>query len=124
MDEQNNPQKEQDAILITFDHYNRVMFLNLKERGVILTALFEHYADGEINPDGDCKDMSRETWLVLDAIIGQVDRYLAIKKIKSKAGKLGGAPKGNQNASKQAKTSKNKQKQPEPDDDDTDNPFI
>lgn len=103
MDKQTEQIKQQNMIPITFDHYNRVMCLDLEERGVVITALFEHYADGAINPDGDCIDMSRETWLVLDAIIGQIDRYLAVSKIRSKAGKLGGIKSGESRRKAKAK---------------------
>ena len=87
-------EKVQDAILITFDHRDRIFSLSLEERGVILTALYEHYMDGGINPDGDCCDMATNTWLVLDTIVGQVDRYLKTSKIRSIAGKLGGINSG------------------------------
>ena len=95
--------KEQDAILITFDHHNRILCLDVEERGVLLTALYEHYAAGGIDPDGECKDMSRETYLVLDAMIGQIDRYLAKSKIRSKAGKLGGIASGKSRREAKAK---------------------
>ena len=42
-----------------------------------------------------------------------IDRDREYKELKSRAGKRGGAPVGNSNASKQAETSKNKQKQTE-----------
>jgi len=102
-------QKEQDAILITFDHHNRILCLDMEERGVLLTAIYEHYAAGGIDPDGECKNMSRETYLVLDSMVGQVDRYLAVSKIRSKAGKLGGIASGR--SRREANRTKTKQKQ-------------
>jgi len=101
----NSDQKEkiQNGFLITFDHRSRLKVLSMRDRGLVFTALFEHYQDGQINPEGECANLSEKAFLVLDAIVGQIDRYLKLGKIRSKAGQLGGAPKGNQNARKTSK---------------------
>jgi len=92
--------KKRDAIPLSFDHYGRIMRLSLKERGVVMTALFEHFVTGQVNPAGDCANMNDKCWLVFDAMVGQVDRFTAISAARSEAGKKGGAPTGNKNAAR------------------------
>jgi len=101
-DQQKRAPKDQDAILIAFDHRERLLCLTIEQRGILITALYEHYCDGEIKPGGECKEVFEDPllWVVLDGFVKQSDRYLKRSNIRSIAGKMGGAPKGNQNAKK------------------------
>lgn len=59
------------------------------------------------------KTTKHNNMMFLNQVYEQIDlakaKYAHIKKIRSSAGKRGGAPKGNQNARKTSKTSKNNQ---------------
>ena len=98
---------EKKAFLMYSDYEEHFSLLSLEDRGTLITAIFE-YNRTRVMPElqGMVKMAFSFIKLVLDRDANKWDE----KKVKrSEAGKKGGAPKGNSNAQKQAKTTKNKQ---------------
>lgn len=85
--------------------------LTPEEVGILTLAAMEYTRDGVV-PKLETRDLR----IVWKSMKGTIDRTMADQEAQSaqnsENGKKGGAPKGNQNATKQPKTSENNQKQP------------
>jgi len=84
-------------IPIYFDNENALRLLNDSDRGQLLLALID-YAKNKNIPD----TLSPASMMAFMLMSGAADRYARYYASNSANGKKGGAPKGNQNASKQA----------------------
>ena len=85
--------------------------LTPEEVGILTLAAMEYTMNG-VAPELESRDL-RLVWISMK---GTIDRTMADQEAQSaqnsENGKKGGAPKGNQNATKQPKTSENNRKQP------------
>ena len=108
-----------NTILIYTDLMEQLEELSMEERGIILTAMIK-YQLGEELPK-----MSKLLKMAFIPIRQGIDRDNASYIIKCEKnrenGKLGGAPKGNQNAKKTTETTERLSKQPKQPDNDNDN---
>ena len=95
-----------------FDEWPLISQLSDAQIGKLMKALVEYEMNGNII------EMPKLVGMAFFSIKGRLDRFDALRAKRSEAGKLGGAPEGNQNAKKQPQTIKNKQnkqnKLPEP----------
>ena len=99
-----------DFIIHLEDYADAILGLPAESAGKLFLSLVS-YAKGEevghlLNDDL----LARSIFSIMKT---HIDRDREYKELKSRAGKRGGAPVGNSNASKQAETSRNKQKQTE-----------
>lgn len=95
-----------DSLVFYLSQYEAVKELNNEQLGALYRAIFETALGNE-------PDISSDIKIAYNFIQNQVkvDAAKYDEKVRkcSESGKLGGAPKGNKNASKTSKTSKNKQ---------------
>lgn len=100
---------KKDSVIFYLSHYQIVKSLNNEQLGRLFRALFEKQLGNEVVLEEDIK-ISFE--FINNQLLVDRKKYEEIAQKRSNAGKNGGAPKGNQNASKNnqtSKTSKNKQ---------------
>ena len=90
------------------DFYKHLTKLSTEQMGDIFYKLIDWASDGEATSLNITLDPMCE--MLYELITEQINRFDNYSLIQSEKGKKGGAPKGNQNARKQAKTSKNKQR--------------
>lgn len=99
-----------DFIIHLEDYADAILGLPAESAGKLFLSLVT-YAKGE--ETGHLLDDDLLARSIFSIMKTHIDRDREYKELKSRAGKRGGAPVGNSNASKQAETSKNKQKQTE-----------
>lgn len=120
--------KKKSFILFT-DRKKEIDMLSDAECGILFKAIFQYIDTGE-KLETDNLTLRVLFSFLVSQIDENMEKWETTCKKRSEAGKKGGAPKGNKNASKQAKqtnacleqtkTSKNKQKQAKQTDTDTD----
>ena len=99
-----------NTVLIYTEWLETLNELSLEERGVILTAIL-HYQSGLELPEMD--KVLRMVFIPIRQSIDRDNANYIIKCEKNREnGKLGGAPKGNQNAKKTTETTERLKKQP------------
>lgn len=96
------------GIILHEEYRDRMWKLSDEDLGKLVKNMFRIDAGEEPEPFGnEYLDFFSET------VCGRVGRDIALSETKSRVGKLGGAPKGNQNAKKQAENNqKTTKKQP------------
>lgn len=99
-----------DFIIHLEDYADAILGLPAESAGKLFLSLVT-YAKGE--EAGHLLDDDLLARSIFSIMKTHIDRDREYKELKSRAGKRGGAPVGNSNASKQAETNKNKQKQTE-----------
>ena len=117
--------KTKESFVFYKDWWNAISGMPKEVRGEVCECVIR-YAFGNIDADADAEtgDMAS---MAMRFIAPQIDRdrvkYEATCKARQEAGRLGGAPKGNTNAAKQAEPTENNQNQAkQPDNDnETDN---
>lgn len=104
---------DKKSFILYLDRKKEIDLLTNEQCGILFKSIFEYVETG-IAPE--ISDLAVR--ILLSFLITQIDgnaaKWEEAKKKRSEAGKRGGAPKGNQNASKQAKQAmlvSNKQKQ-------------
>ena len=109
-----------DFIIHCDDYADSILLLPPESAGRLILALVA-YAKEKENPEAILGEdiPAKSLYFVMK---GRIDRDMEYRRTKSIAGKKGGAPIGNSNATKQAETSKNKQKQAEDKQKQTPNP--
>lgn len=92
---------EKNSFILYADYWQHLQLLSMEERGELITAIF-HYIESGVLPD-----FPGGLMMAFSFIRAQIDRdqekWEEVKHARSEAGKLGGAPTGNQNARKQPK---------------------
>jgi len=98
-----------NSFVLYTDYRQHTALLSVEEKAQLLDAIFAYAAGEEV-------ELTGMALMAFSFIKAQMDRdaekYSAICEKRRIAGKMGGAPKGNSNASKQANASKNNQNQP------------
>ena len=104
---------DKKSFILYLDRKKEISLLSNEQCGILFKAIFEYADTGNIP---EIEDLAVK--IMLSFIITQIDenakKWEESKARRSEAGKKGGAPKGNKNASKnqkQAKTNKDNQKQ-------------
>ena len=107
-----------NSFVLYTDYRQHTALLSVEEKAQLLDAIFAYAAGEEV-------ELTGMALMAFSFIKAQMDRdeekYKAICEKRRIAGKMGGAPKGNTNASKQANASKNNQTQAKQGDTDTEN---
>jgi uncharacterized phage protein (TIGR02220 family) len=98
---------ENKAVVLYFDRLQAFDFLSITEKGELFDAIIRYARDNELI-EFQSRVVQTCFLSLKPAIDKHMEKYEDICQARSDAGKMGGAPKGNQNASK---TSKNNQKQ-------------
>jgi len=117
--------KTKESFVFYKDWWNAISGMPKEVRGEVCECVIR-YAFGNIDADADAAPDGMAA-MALRFIAPQIDRdrvkYEATCKARQEAGRLGGAPKGNTNAAKQAEPTENNQNQAkQPDNDnETDN---
>ena len=97
-----------NSFVLYTDYRQHTALLSVEEKAQLLDAIFAYAAGEEV-------ELTGMALMAFSFIKAQMDRdeekYKAICEKRRIAGKMGGAPKGNANASKQANASKNNQTQ-------------
>ena len=97
-----------NSFVLYTDYRQHTALLSVEEKAQLLDAIFAYAAGEEV-------ELTGMALMAFSFIKAQMDRdeekYKAICEKRRIAGKMGGAPKGNSNASKQANTTKDNQKQ-------------
>lgn len=113
--------KTKESFVFYKDWWNAISGMPKDVRGEVCECVIR-YAFGNIDADAAPDGMAA---MALRFIAPQIDRdrvkYEATCKARQEAGRLGGAPKGNTNASKQAEPTENNQNQAKQPDNDNDN---
>ena len=99
-----------DFIIHLEDYADAILGLPAESAGKLFLSLVTYAKGEEVGHLLDDDLLARSIFSIMKT---HIDRDREYKELKSRAGKRGGAPVGNSNASKQAETSKNKQKQTE-----------
>lgn len=99
-----------DFIIHIDDYADAILGLPAESAGRLFLSLVTYAKGEEVGHLLDDDLLARSIFSIMKT---HIDRDREYKELKSRAGKRGGAPVGNSNASKQAETSKNKQKQTE-----------
>lgn len=99
-----------DFIIHLEDYADAILGLPAESAGRLFLSLVTYAKGEEVGHLLDDDLLARSIFSIMKT---HIDRDREYKELKSRAGKRGGAPVGNSNASKQAETSKNKQKQAE-----------
>lgn len=99
-----------DFIIHLEDYADAILGLPAESAGKLFLSLVSYAKGEEVGHLLDDDLLARSIFSIMKT---HIDRDREYKELKSRAGKRGGAPVGNSNASKQAETSKNKQKQTE-----------
>ena len=93
---------DKKSFILYLDRKKEINLLTNEQCGILFKAIFDYVETG-IAPE--ISDLAVR--ILLSFLITQIDdnatKWEEAKKKRSEAGKRGGAPKGNQNASKQAK---------------------
>lgn len=104
---------EKTGFIFMFDEWPLISQLSDAQIGKLMKAIVEYETTGNII------EMPKLVSMAFFSIKGRLDRFDALRAKRSEAGKMGGAPKGNQNArkhdgttSKQPQISENKQNKP------------
>lgn len=99
-----------DFIIHLEDYADAILGLPAESAGKLFLSLVSYAKGEEVGHLLDDDLLARSIFSIMKT---HIDRDREYKELKSRAGKRGGAPVGNSNASKQAETSRNKQKQTE-----------
>lgn len=99
-----------DFIIHLEDYADAILGLPAESAGRLFLSLVTYAKGEEVGHLLDDDLLARSIFSIMKT---HIDRDREYKELKSRAGKRGGAPVGNSNASKQTETSKNKQKQTE-----------
>lgn len=113
---------DKKSFILYLDYKQHFDLLTNEQKGILINALFDFAENGESQTFED-KTVEMAFSFISLQIKRDSEKYEEICEKRRIAGQKGGAPKGNSNASKQAKGCLNKQKQTkQPDtDNDTDN---
>ena len=108
-----------NTVLIYTEWLETLNELTMEERGILLTAILNYQSGLEL------PEMNKMLKLIFIPIRQSIDRdntaYIAKCEKNRENGKLGGAPKGNQNAKKTTETTERLKKQPKQPDNDNEN---
>ena len=105
-----NPDKKDSFILHT-SQYDSISKLSLEDRGLFITAIYQYASTGQYDELPPLVDMAFS--FVRQRIDEDNDHYQKVCEKRAAAGRKGGAPKGNKNASKSDSVAEeNNQKQP------------
>ena len=99
-----------DFIIHLEDYADAILGLPAESAGKLFLSLVSYAKGEEVGHLLDDDLLARSIFSIMKT---HIDRDREYKELKSRAGKRGGAPVGNSNASKQAETNRNKQKQTE-----------
>lgn len=99
-----------DFIIHLEDYADAILGLPAESAGRLFLSLVTYAKGEEVGHLLDDDLLARSIFSIMKT---HIDRDREYKELKSRAGKRGGAPVGNSNASKQAETNRNKQKQTE-----------
>ncbi len=117
---------DKKSFILYTDYYKHFSRLPNEEAGQLIKAIIAYAAGSEAEPElSPAADMAFS--FIKDRIDIDSEKFRLICQKRSEAGKRGGAPKGNRNASKQAKQANafsNKQKQAKQADNDNDNDIL
>lgn len=100
-------EKENKSFVVFFDWYNNTAKLDNAQFGELFRAIFK-YVESDVQPEFDDGAMEMAFNFIKNDIDRNQTKYMEIKQKRSEAGKKGGAPIGNINASKNKQNNQNK----------------
>lgn len=100
-------EKENKSFVVFFDWYNNTTKLDNAQFGKLFRAIFK-YVESNVQPEFDDGVMEMAFNFIKNDIDRNQTKYMEIKQKRSEAGRKGGAPIGNNNASKNKQNKQNK----------------